>query len=338
MPIADFAVSPPGPTVVMTAPTTVYFATNRVVGGSDQMVGSYGDDMVSPNDATAVTYGEAFISATNLTGDTTGAITELRKIGKGGFTDDSLGDLANAGRNLLVFVHGFDNSFENALTRAAFNREWFAATKLDAADTTVVAFSWPSLGKLITWPFPSSAYFHDQTKAGQSDQPLMRFLANLQPVIEEVRKQGHQVFLLAHSMGTGALQAAVERWFAMGNGDAFLFDEVILAAADEIWTSFDYGPIGRLSALGRLGRRTSIYASEADIVLTVSKGLNGVQRLGQDGPDGIHDISRFPPSKYRLVDCSEHKDYDFGLASSHQYYRRSPAVQMDIANTLAGNL
>jgi esterase/lipase superfamily enzyme len=338
MPITDFAPSPPGPTVSMTAPTTVYFATNRVLTGVDTQVGSYGDEIVSPADPTAVTYGEAFIAASDLTADTTGAITNILNTSKGEFAASSRSDLSNSGRNLLVFIHGFDNSFENALTRAAFNREWFAASKLTAADTTVVAFSWPSLGKLITWPFPQSAYFHDQTKAGQSDQPLMRFFANLQPVIEAARGQGKKAFLLAHSMGNWALQAAVETWFAHGNGNAFLFDEAILAAADEIWTTFDYGPIGRLSALGQLARRTSIYASEADFVLTISKDLNGVQRLGQDGPDGAGDIVQFPPSKYRFVDCSEFKDYDFGLASSHQYYRRSPSVQMDIANTMAGNL
>jgi esterase/lipase superfamily enzyme len=322
----------------MTAPTTVYFATNRALTGPDDRVGSYSDEIVSPADPMAITYGEAFIAASDLTADTTGAITNILNTSKGGFATNSASDLSNSGRNLLVFIHGFDNSFENALTRAAFNREWFAASKLSAADTTVVAFSWPSLGKLITWPFPQSAYLHDQTKAGQSDQPLMRFFANLQPVIESVRQQGNRVFLLAHSMGNWALQAAVESWFAHGNGNAFLFDEAILAAADEIWTTFDYGPIGRLSALGQLARRISIYASEADFVLTVSKGLNGVQRLGQDGPDGAGNIANFPPSKYRLIDCSGLKDYDFGLASSHQYYRRSPSVQMNIANTMAGNL
>ena len=43
-------------------------------------------------------------------------------------------------------------------------------------------------------------------------------------------------------MGNWALQAAVESWFASGNGDAFLFDEAFLAAADEVFDSFDVLP------------------------------------------------------------------------------------------------
>jgi hypothetical protein len=34
-------------------------------------------------------------------------------------------------------------------------------------------------------------------------------------------------------MGNWALQAAVESWFTLGNGDALLFDEIILPSADE---------------------------------------------------------------------------------------------------------
>jgi hypothetical protein len=149
--------------------------------------------------------------------------------------------------------NGFDNSFENAITRAAFNREWLFD---GGADTAVVAFSWPSRGHVIEPPFPSFAYRSDQTMAGQSGPHLMAFLANLLPILEAARAKGRRCFLLAHSMGNWALEAAVETWFAHGNGDAFMFHEAVLAAADEIATSFEFGPAGRLSGLSRLGRRT----------------------------------------------------------------------------------
>jgi len=38
---------------------------------------------------------------------------------------------------------------------------------------------------------------------------------------------------------------------------------------------------------------------------------------------------------YRLVECGGFSDYDFDLASSHQYYRRSPSVRADIASRMA---
>jgi esterase/lipase superfamily enzyme len=320
-------------------PATVHFATNRVLDGPADDVASYSESVVAPSNPNEVTYGTAFVNDANLTADTIGAITSIQTIGQGQFSQSAIDDLSDPGRNLLVFVHGFDNSFENAITRAAFNQQWFAASGLQQAETSVVAFSWPSRGKLISLPFPSAAYRRDQTTAGQSGLHLMTFFANLEPIITSARARGNRVFLLAHSMGNWALQAAVESWFTHGNGDALLFDEVILAAADEIYNSFEFGPTGRLSALDRLSRRVSVYASNEDAVLDISMAINlGAKRLGQDGPHDRSNTDRFPPAKYRTVQCGGFRDYRINLGSSHQYYRRSPGVRMDIANTMAGNV
>jgi esterase/lipase superfamily enzyme len=316
--------------------TTVYFATNRALEGAAEDWQSYGKKIVTPSDPAALTYATAFVDNTDLTADTTGAITSIQQIKQGGFGADAVADLSDPGRNLLVFIHGFDNSFENAITRAAFNREWFAQSGVAGADTTVVAFSWPSLGRLLDLPLPWSDYLKDQTMAGQSGLHLMSFFANLQPIVGHARQHGKRTFLLAHSMGNWALQAAVESWFSHGNGDALLFDETILAAADEIYNSFDFPPPGRLSDLSRLTDRTSIYYSEADMVLPVSMAINlGAKRLGQDGPHDRSNTGRFPPAQYRMVDCTGFRDYPFDFASSHQYYRRSPEVRSDIAELMA---
>jgi esterase/lipase superfamily enzyme len=320
-------------------PATVHFATNRVLDGPPDDVASYSESVVAPSNPNEVTYGTAFVNDANLTADTIGAITSIQTIGQGQFSQSAIDDLSDPGRNLLVFIHGFDNSFENAITRAAFNQQWFAASGLQGAETSVVAFSWPSRGKLISLPFPSAAYRRDQTTAGQSGLHLMTFFANLEPIITSARAKGNRVFLLAHSMGNWALQAAVESWFTHGNGDALLFDEVILAAADEIYNSFEFGPTGRLSALDRLSRRVSVYASNEDAVLDISMAINlGAKRLGQDGPHDRSNTDRFPPAKYRTVQCGGFRDYRINLGSSHQYYRRSPGVRMDIANAMAGNV
>ena len=317
--------------------TTVHFATNRALSGPPDQLRSYGSSVVAPSDPNAVTYGTAFVEDANLTADTIGAITSIRHIEQGRFSQSAVGDLSDPGRNLLVFIHGFDNSFENAITRAAFNQQWFAASRLPGADTAVVAFSWPSAGRLIGLPLFDMAYRRDQTTAGQSALHIRSFFANLAPLIDSARAKGNRVFLLTHSMGNWALQAAVESWFTHGNGDAFLFDEVFLAAADEVYNTFDFQPSGRLSALDRLCRRISTYASEEDAVLKLSMAVNlGAKRLGQDGPHDRANANRFPAAKYRMVDCSDFRDYDVDLASSHQYYRRSPSVRQDMANIMAG--
>jgi esterase/lipase superfamily enzyme len=317
-------------------PTTVHFATNRVLNGAADQLQSYSASVVAPSDPNAVTYGTAFVNDANLTADTIGAITSIQNTELGHFSQSAFDDLSDPGRNLLVFIHGFDNSFENAITRAAFNQQWFAASGLPAADTAVVAFSWPSAGKLISLPFPDMAYRRDQTTAGQSGLHISSFFANLEQIITNARAKGNRVFLLAHSMGNWALQAAVESWFSHGNGDAFLFDEVLLAAADEVYNTFEFQPLGRLGALDRLGRRISTYASEEDAVLKLSMAVNlGAKRLGQGGPHDRANTTRFPPAKYRMVDCSGFRDYTVDLASSHQYYRRSMRVRMDMAETMA---
>jgi esterase/lipase superfamily enzyme len=315
--------------------TTVYFATNRRIAGAAEDYRNYGDAIVPPTDPTALTYGTAFVADANLTADTVGAITAIQSISKGRFSDEAFGDLSNAGRNLLVFIHGFDNSFENAITRAAFNQQWFAKSGLAGANTTVIAFSWPSLGRLISLPLPQADYFHDQTTAGQSGPHIMSFLANLEPIARKTRAAGRRVFLLTHSMGNWALQAAVESWFAHGNGATELFDEAFLAAADERYDSFSFPAEARLSDLKQLAKRISIYYSTADAVLCLSMVLNlGAKRLGQEGPHDRRDMALFPPAQYRMVDCSSFDDYERDFQGSHQYYRRSARARSDIAGKM----
>ncbi|HEY0183959.1 MAG TPA: alpha/beta fold hydrolase [Rhodopila sp.] len=317
--------------------TTVYFATNRKANGPADNWQSYGADISPPSDPAAITYGRAFVDQTDLNADKAGAIESIDDINHGGFSAQAVADLSAPGRNLLVFIHGFDNSFEDALTRAAFNREWFAQSGRAAADTTVVAFSWPSLGKLLSLPLPWEDYKQDQTMAGQSGLHVMSFFANLLPIATAARGHGQRVFLLAHSMGNWALQAAVESWFSHGNGDAALFDEALLAAADERYDGFDFPPAGRLTGLHRLARRISTYFSVRDAVLGLSMTVNlGAKRLGQEGPHDRFDTDRFPSETYRMVDCAGFADYVRDFAGSHQYYRRSVLARADIAGTMAG--
>jgi len=314
--------------------TTVYFATNRVVAGKPEDYRNYGNGIVAPTDLGAVTYGTAYVNEADLTADTVGAITSIQDVTKGHFSAGATTDLSKPGRNLLVFLHGFDNSFENAITRAAFNQQWLQQSGIAGADTTVVAFSWPSLGRLVDFPILTEDYMRDQTNAGQSGPHVMRFFANLEPIIKSVRASGHRVFLLAHSMGHIALQAAVESWFAHGQGAASLFDEAFLCAGDERYDSLGYPPPGRLSDLKQLAKRISIYYSPLDGVLCVSNVINGLRRLGQDGPKGAGNQAQFPPAQYRLIDCSSFADYKRDFQSSHQYYRRSPGVRRDITSVM----
>lgn len=316
-------------------PATVHFATNRVLTGAPDNTASYSTDIVAPTDPTQITYGTAFVTSADLDRTTSGTVTNILNINKGGFAAPVMDDLTAPGRDLLVFIHGFDNTFDDALTRAAYLQQWFSAARLGRSDCTMVAFAWPSIGQIISLPIPWNDYFHDQTKSGQSSYHIMSFFANLLPIVTSARAKGARVNLISHSMGNWALQGAVESWFLHGQGSANLFDTAVLAAADEIYTTFGYPPPGRLSRLCDLAKRIVIYYSRHDAVLALSDVVNlGAQRLGQDGPQHLLDTTLFPASIYKMMDCTDIADYAFDPASSHQYYRDSPSVRKDIASVL----
>jgi len=312
-------------------PTTVYFATNRVVTDVADAAGGYKNSMVAPTRPQDITYGTAFVDGVDVAAGAQGTVREIVDISTGGFSEQARGDLSSPGRNLLVFVHGFDNTFSDAVTRAAFNREFLAGAASADADMSVIAFSWPSLGELVGFPFPPAPYFADQLMARNSGLHLMAFLANLQPILAAALRTGQRSVLLAHSMGHIALQSAVENWFLNGNGDARMFDTAVLAAGDCGYEAFDHPTLGGLSGLGRLAGRIAIFYSGADDVLKLSRDLNGAQRLGQDGPRNRVDATAFPQKVYAMTDCSGLNDYAVNFQTSHQYYRLSPTARAAIA-------
>ncbi len=315
--------------------TTVFFATNRMLTGDPTIAASYGPNIQPPSVSTDMVFGTAFVDGVDIKTNQQGLITSIQNTNKGAFAANVASDLSDAGRNLLVFIHGFDNTFEDAITRAAFNREFLAASGEAGTDTTVLTFSWPSLGKLVSFPVLDADYRHDQKMAMLSGVHLMTFLARIEPLLRTARANRCRTYLLAHSMGNLALQSAVENWFLHGNGNAELFNVTILAAADCGFDTFAQPNLTGLRGLSLLSSRTSIYHSHEDEVLDLSHVLNGLRRLGQEGPKDRNDENQFPPAIYRMFDASDITDYARNFLTSHQYYRLSPTVRAAIAVDMA---
>jgi esterase/lipase superfamily enzyme len=308
--------------------STVYFCTNRVATGPLDNPKSYSARMQTQLDPTQLIYGTAFVDGTSLIDNNTWTITSLEDVSVGGFSQSAIDDLSKPGRNLLVFLHGFDNNFSDAITRAAFNRAWIAASGRPTADTTVLAFSWPSLGQVIDSPILTAAYLTDQHSARLSGFHGMTFLSRLLPILTTARRNGCKTYLLAHSMGNLLLESAVETWFANGNGDATLFDAAILAAGDCQANTFSQPAPAQLRGLTDLAARMAIFYSGVDQVLHLSQFVNlGAQRLGQDGPLGRQDAAQFPVAQFTMKDASQLRDYPVTLMNSHQYYRMSPTAR-----------
>jgi esterase/lipase superfamily enzyme len=135
---------------------TVYFVTNRAVTGDPTQWQSYTTDIVPPADPSKLTYGTAFVDDSNLTADSAGSITSLQDIAHGQFNTEAIGDLSSPGCNLLFFIHGFDNSFNDGITRAAYLQQWFAASGIAGANTKVLALACRSRGRTTCatrrWP------------------------------------------------------------------------------------------------------------------------------------------------------------------------------------------
>src|SRR5262249_33784376 len=121
--------------------TQVYFATNRAA--DPKTSHGFGAGIVG-NDPKATTYAVADVP--NPASGQIGAISDQNM---GQFSDAATQAIIGAGKNLFVFIHGFDNNFEDALSRAAFNADFYRASGQPGADTVVIAFTWPSQGKLI---------------------------------------------------------------------------------------------------------------------------------------------------------------------------------------------
>ena len=84
-------------------------------------------------------------------------------------------------------------------------------------------------------------------------------------------------------------------------------------------------------------RRISLYYSRKDVAMYLSQAINLSRRLGFDGPDDKRDPTRYPTAMFRIVDCTEVKDFDplSPPDATHQYYRRSRIVRTDIAAAMA---
>jgi esterase/lipase superfamily enzyme len=314
--------------------TTVYFATNRKHDGTAPL--GFGAQIVG-QDAAQITYGVTQVTNIDpkLEDEDAGTVSNPTDLSQGNFSAQSRADIINAGKNLLIFIHGFDNTFEDAMQRAAFNREWLAKGG-PASDTTVIAFTWPSAGVVIDEPPKSltEAYSTDQAQAGKSGFHLVNFLTNIDTLQRNFRAAypTGRVFLLAHSMGNWALQAGIQAWFESRGANDLIFDAVFLAAADEIASTFEQPAGGRLSYLPEMAKRINIYYSRTDIIILLSGTINENRRLGFDGPNDKSDSAKYPPAVFRCIDCSEIYDYPYFVTfdASHQYYRRSKTVRNDI--------
>ncbi len=236
-------------------------------------------------------------------------------------------------RDVLVFVHGYAVTFEDATRRTA------QIAHDIGFEGVAITYSWPTQGLLLS-------YLAD---ASNADWTAPYFAELLDLLATETGAE--HVHVLAHSMGTRVVARAVKDHVAAralepptatrpapadvaaspARGPAHLsappIDQLIFAAADidaEIFER-DYAPW-----LAAAARRVTIYISTADWALGGARRLHGFSRLGQGDLPNV-DLALLI-DRIEVVDVTA---LDRGLIG-HLYYAESPDVLRDIAEVLRG--
>ena len=198
----------------------------------------------------------------------------------------------------LVFIHGYNVTFEEAAIRAAqigYDLEVPGATAF---------FSWPSRGTAAAYPV-------DEATIEASEAAITEFLLDFAGSC-----QADKLHVLAHSMGNRGLLRSLQRIAAdSGSHDAFRAEQIFLAAPDVDRDLF----LDLAGLYPKHANRTTLYASDADKPVHLSAKLHDAPRAGYFEP---HTVA---PG----VDTVTVPDFDVDLLG-HSYYARAEALLYDI--------
>jgi len=220
---------------------------------------------------------------------------------------------ADSAREVLIFIHGYNVSFEDAARRTA---QMAADLQFDGAP---VMYSWPSQASLAGYPV-------DEANIRWTVPHLQQFL---DLVVEN--SGASKVHLVAHSMGNRAVTEVLLRYATaavQSPGASPQFNQIVLVAPDVDADVFRDEIAPRIRPLGE---RITLYASANDKALKVSKGVHGYPRAG-DLSSGI-----VITDGVETIDAS---DVDTSLLNAiglgHSYFAEQPTVIDDLRFLLEG--
>jgi len=204
--------------------------------------------------------------------------------------------------SVLVLVHGYNNSFESSILRAAqigYDLKFGGMMSL---------FSWPSVGSMVftgdihkPW-----SYQQDEESVKRSVPFLKEYLLNLRTTCKNKK-----IHLVAHSMGSRLLLTALAQ--LKSEFPEIRFNNIIFAAADESWDSFTK----QLQV--SICDRTTVYATKYDKALEASSVIHHNDRMGNS------------TKKVEGVDLIDIVDLPDNLLSTfHTIFAESQLVAMDI--------
>jgi esterase/lipase superfamily enzyme len=166
----------------------------------------------------------------------------------------------HAGRQALVFVHGYNVNFDAAVRRTA---QIAHDLRFDGAP---ILYSWPSTGAVLR-------YTEDENNAHWTEPHFEEFLRVL--LNDSALTSVH---VICHSMGNRVVVETLKN--LPPDIDTRKLNQLILAAPD-----IDADTFAQIAAAfcGR-ARQTTLYASSRDLALRASKMVHGYQRAGDTDP------------------------------------------------------
>jgi esterase/lipase superfamily enzyme len=208
-------------------------------------------------------------------------------------------------RQALVYLHGYNVSFDEAAIRAA-------QIGFDLKVPGLTAFfSWPSRGTFDAYPADESSI---EASAGS----IKNFLVRL-----ATESGAERVHIVAHSMGNRGLLGAVQRIQAEAAREAGVrFGQVILAAPDVDVDVFREWAV----YYPRLADRTTLYISRRDRAVVLSRWLHGYDRVGYVPPVTV----------VEGIDSVEVGDIDLTVLG-HGYFAEAAGVLYDMYQLIRHN-
>jgi len=204
--------------------------------------------------------------------------------------------------SVLVFIHGFNNRFEDSVYR-------FAQIVQDSGVRSApVLVTWPSRGSLLAYGYDRESTNYTRNAL----ETLFQYLAK-DPEVKEVS-------ILAHSMGNWLALEAL-RQMAIRNGRLpAKFENVMLASPDVDVDVFRQ----QIVDMGKQHPKFTLFVSRDDRALAVSRRVWGdVARLGAIDPEQAPFKKELADSQITVIDLTKVKAGD---SLNHGKFAESPEV------------
>lgn len=207
-----------------------------------------------------------------------------------------------SGGHALVFVHGYNNKYEDSVFRLA---QIVHDSRMQAAP---ILFTWPSRAQFTAYEYDKESANYSRTALEQSLQVLAS-----NPDVKDIT-------ILAHSMGTWLTMEALRQMGIRNDQLNPKITNVILASPDIDIQVF----AKQFVEMGRHTARFTIFVSQDDKALAVSSLITGrVQRLGSVNPADEPYRSRFEQAGIAVVDLTK---LDTGDSLNHGKFAESPDI------------